>query len=483
MKYLLLILSLVMMAGCVQLPTEQDPADSDCDALFIMLEKKITTAGVRNAAHYRIPNFPHLRSSRFLASFAQQDLTAEQQKYWLSLLLQHGVNDYLSEYANLPIRKKNIFRLNTLKNTLSLCGEEYNAEILANPQQMTALRNSVQPPDDYSALQQTLGVYPVTKIGVARGAQAWQAETQEMFAKPLAALPQQGQLRRYALAESSQLPATEIAKIMQQASQNPLHIPTPVSAQLTQLVQHFAPSFTIDLAGEYDQPGTINWQGQGAAVDVTTPSVYVLPSYTQFDGKPRLQLNYMIWFSERPKTGTLDLLGGKFDGLIWRVTLDDDGQALAYDSIHPCGCYHLFFPTFKLVKQAQQSEREPALVPQLIHWRQPNQADLRIASGTHYLQRVMQPKADAIPVQHYTLRPYTSLQNISTGNALQPNQSLFDANGFVPGSERLERLVLWPTGVKNPGAMRQYGHHATAFFGRRHFDDADLFELEFKRAK
>ena len=24
--------------------------------------------------------------------------------------------------------------------------------------------------------------------------------------------------------------------------------------------------------------------------------------------------------------------------------------------------------------------------------------------------------------------------------------------------------------------MRQWGHHATAFIGRRHFDDADLFE-------
>jgi hypothetical protein len=34
-------------------------------------------------------------------------------------------------------------------------------------------------------------------------------------------------------------------------------------------------------------------------------------------------------------------------------------------------------------------------------------------------------------------------------------------------------------GIANPGAMRQWGTHATAFVGRRHFDDADLFERRF----
>jgi len=27
------------------------------------------------------------------------------------------------------------------------------------------------------------------------------------------------------------------------------------------------------------------------------------------------------------------------------VTFAPDGEPLVYDSIHPCGCYHLFFPT------------------------------------------------------------------------------------------------------------------------------------------
>jgi hypothetical protein len=34
-------------------------------------------------------------------------------------------------------------------------------------------------------------------------------------------------------------------------------------------------------------------------------------------------------------------------------------------------------------------------------------------------------------------------------------------------------------GVREPGAMRQWGRHATAFVGRQHFDDADLFARYF----
>ena len=34
-------------------------------------------------------------------------------------------------------------------------------------------------------------------------------------------------------------------------------------------------------------------------------------------------------------------------------------------------------------------------------------------------------------------------------------------------------------GVPEPGAMRQWGRHATAFVGRRHFDDPDLLERYF----
>ncbi|MNC92616.1 hypothetical protein D3C83_90760 [compost metagenome] len=49
----------------------------------------------------------------------------------------------------------------------------------------------------------------------------------------------------------------------------------------------------------------------------------------------------------------------------------------------------------------------------------------------------------------------------------------------MPGTERGERWLFWPMGVPEPGAMRQWGRHATAFVGRRHFDDPGLLERYF----
>jgi hypothetical protein len=53
----------------------------------------------------------------------------------------------------------------------------------------------------------------------------------------------------------------------------------------------------------------------------------------------------------------------------------------------------------------------------------------------------------------------------------------------VQGSERGERVYFWPMGIREPGAMRIWGRHATAFVGRRHFDDPDLLERYFRRAE
>ena len=60
-------------------------------------------------------------------------------------------------------------------------------------------------------------------------------------------------------------------------------------------------------------------------------------------------------------------------------------------------------------------------------------------------------------------------------------RDLYDETGLVPGTERAERWLLWPMGIDSAGAMRQWGTHATAFVGRRHFDDQDLFDRAFSR--
>ena len=59
-------------------------------------------------------------------------------------------------------------------------------------------------------------------------------------------------------------------------------------------------------------------------------------------------------------------------------------------------------------------------------------------------------------------------------------RSIFGEDGLVAGTERRERFLFWPMGIKSAGAMRQAGSQATAFVGRRHFDDADIIERRFR---
>ncbi|OHC28763.1 MAG: hypothetical protein A2Y50_05450 [Pseudomonadales bacterium RIFCSPLOWO2_12_59_9] len=73
----------------------------------------------------------------------------------------------------------------------------------------------------------------------------------------------------------------------------------------------------------------------------------------------------------------------------------------------------------------------------------------------------------------YQQRPLNTLRQLAHP---QGRHSLYDGEGLVSGTERLERWLLWPSGVVSPGAMRQWGQHATAFVGRAQFDDPGLLE-------
>jgi hypothetical protein len=102
---------------------------------------------------------------------------------------------------------------------------------------------------------------------------------------------------------------------------------------------------------------------------------------------------------------------------------------------------------------------------------------LRIQARTHYLQRVTATRLEPEEGRRYDVQRYDVLRSLDAGD--QTRASLFGPDGIVPGTERGERFLFWPMGVPDPGAMRQRGHHATAFVGRRHFDDPWLIERSF----
>lgn len=127
---------------------------------------------------------------------------------------------------------------------------------------------------------------------------------------------------------------------------------------------------------------------------------------------------------------------------------------------------------------------ESPLLPQLTPEHQP--LVLRIASRTHFIQRIYHDSvlndqsSVAQASQPMIWENYDLLHSLPSDHG---HHSLFGPHGLIAGTERPERFLLWPMGIRSPGAMRQWGRHATAYNGRQHFDDAFLIESLFEKAQ
>jgi hypothetical protein len=281
------------------------------------------------------------------------------------------------------------------------------------------------------------------------------------------------------ISNQSQPPPGEI---MRQAERDAIGIPRFSAEAKEALFRFFAPVWEIQTESDDDRIGTPYWSIEGTLrIDTANPVVFEHLSHTRFKGDILTQLNYIIWFPSRPKRHSFDLFGGFLDGLIYRITLDVDGQPLLYDTVHNCGCYHKFYPTARLGVLAKTDYTEPPLIleaPSLNP--QTERMVIGLESGPHYVRFLYAlNRGQEVDATSYVFADYDLLRSLPhTGGGCR---SFFGESGIVSGSERTERYILWPMGVLSPGAMRQWGRHAVAFVGRRHFDDPDLIDKNFKR--
>ncbi|MGZ9058956.1 MAG: hypothetical protein ACXW14_06920, partial [Burkholderiaceae bacterium] len=424
----------------------------------------IDSLGLRDAEARQVAGFPYLRVDRFNMALARRATGTKQEQAWRARMQQLDEAARASELVNAALSIEDLPRCRSLLGA-------------ADAAAIQELRASAQVPDDYSIGVRALGLYPLTRLPFAAGIARWHAETRSAFATPLEALPIRGQLRRYGPPPSDPQPAPEL-------NLDALGVPVFSAAQAAALFLRHAPMLEIDVAGGFDRIGALTLDANDQViVDAAAPIVYTRLAHTLLGGLIHPQLVYTFWFSERPPSsdGAFDLLAGKLDGVVWRVTLNSAGEALVYDSMHACGCYHLFFPTEKVVaRELRQTLDETLFVPQAAAsvLRGPR-VTLRIESGTHYLQRVSMTSeartADAVTYQLQDERALTALPRRGGGS-----RSAYDQDGFIPGSERAERWFFWPMGIESAGQMRQWGRHATAFIGRRHFDDPLLFDAYFE---
>ncbi|MFK7828284.1 MAG: hypothetical protein AB8B57_00770 [Congregibacter sp.] len=428
-----------------------------------------------------VAGFPAFASNRFLASYDPQILREDQRQAWFTRLLSAG--NQRRELLTLMVQAGPLDGAAENADLVSLesCAEQALVALPDGAATWDVLSAALHVPDDYSLWRRALGLYPLSSLAAKAAIADLQLELRETYAIPARELPVQGEMHYYVPPEkASKLDSDSTAPLQRDA----LGVVIPDAARLTTLFERHAPVWAVDTMGDFDRPGVPFYAGSGVPhVDSSEAVVFTYASMTRFQGAPQLQLNYLLWFDGRPKESVFDSLGGPLDGLLWRVTLNEQGQVLLYDSIHACGCYQLYFPSQVLaLRDSASLLPEPPLVmrkaPALSAG---ERVVLHVGPVAHYLQglSVLEKDAELEPEQsRYAFQDYVSLYRVRAPGG---RRSLFDRNGIVRGTERSERFYLWPMGIRSPGAMRERGRHATAFVGRRHFDDADFIDQLFRR--
>lgn len=427
----------------------------DCAALRARLD----AAPDLDPRHARSHTAPWLRRDAFLA--------AE-----LGRALAHGdaagVEGVLGAMATLELQAAALGpdRSAGTQRSATRCAHEAVAELLASPERERALAEEALPVL-YLPARRLLGGYFFARPFLRAGAARWRAGERRAIA---AGLPTPRLIHRPAGAvEETPTALAEVLHALREG--HPLGWPAPDAAALERLGRAFAPELATAEDVDHARIGALTGEGGRPDVDTGRPRAYLDHGYVRWGRHVLLQLSYTFWFTERPRTGPLDPYGGAIDGLVLRVTLGDDGRALLWESIHPCGCFYTVATPAD--RDLRMLPGDPARLEPPLELAGPPAAmrpRLHYTPDAHYLRALTAagPAPVEARVRSYTLDAWSSLL------AAGPRRPPFDDEGLLRGSERGERLFLWPSGIRSPGAMRTPGRQATAFLGRRRFERANL---------
>ena len=475
-----------ILAGCAILPEisrsthvgESGPVGI-CASFFDLLDQRTRQAGALDPGSFRVRNYPYLRVNRFLASFGNQVEGGPTFAAWVDQMQAVDQNARRHEIANLAMYYKDKpsseDERDELFSKVVACGNLLKGVDFQEAEQRKELPRKVVVPDEYITLRRVFGLYPLISLFVAQGVENWQERAQKSFSlEP----PVDWQASRYVPEQRGNLLA--VREIVAQTERDRLGIPQYSPEAKAALFRFYAPVWEVQTQGNFDLIGSPVWTHEGVLdVDTKRPAAYTLLSFTRFKGEILTQLNYIIWFPSRPKENAVDLYGGLLDGVNFRATLDRNGEPLLYESIHNCGCYYKSFPTKRLKVLEKITYREPPLIlkaPEV----NPSTEFMTVAmeSRTHYVQHLYPLPREIQPESRvYSLVDYGQVLSLPLPQG--GRGSMFSQDSIAPGSERLERWILWPTGVISPGAMRQWGRQAVAFVGKRQFDDPYFMERMF----
>jgi hypothetical protein len=460
---------------------KRDDGVGDCARLLQRIDQAIENAGVRDVQSAQVRGFPYLRVDRLTARLAAVAGSTEASDAWIEHMIALDRDARAVEVANAG---------QAFVSARDAAGLDNCRTRLAEADRPAAgLAKVAQVPDDYSTTMRVLGLYALTKFAFASATRKWRAETRAVHALPLAQLPHLGDTVRYVPRPPLLLAGLDTLPL---PSADPLGVPQLSPALTEALIARHAPAIEVDTVDGDDRLGQLAWGDGGTRIgaDTTRPVVYARVAYTRLGGRVVTQLVYTFWFPARSASGDFDRLAGALDGVIWRVTLGADLKPLVYDTIHPSGCYHVFYPTADVRERpapirGESPDDEGLFVPQRVDAPRENERQLLyIAAHTHDVRRVAVVTDDSERGVAYELRDENDVRMLPWPNESAPRgtRSAYGPDALIAGTERSERFFAWPTGIESVGQMRQWGHHATALVGRRHFDDPDLFDRYFEFA-
>lgn len=437
-----------------------------CRDEYLEMDARVAAAGVGDAAYFRVPGYPYLRTDRMTASFAHEVEGIDQTGGWIRRMREFDQEAREFEYRNLGMSQQEI---GIQRHRFLNCSRALVTFELAEPDALEKLKSSVTPDDGYSDLARTLGLYPLMVRRLQSRIAAEHESVRREFSRPLAELDATTPLQLWTVEAAEDPLLAEVD--FRAAIPDEFGLPGLTESQWQALAERYAPALWIESGGEFDQPGAPRWGPDAVDVDSTRAQVNYSISFARFGAEPVMQITYFVWFRG------VGPASPHIDGLIWRTTLDMDARPLTHESLHAAGHSHYWFPVQPLTpRPADSIWRQAGLLPQ--GRVEADRAALRLQSGSHALRRVVPvEQAQAEQRRHYVLSRYEDLYSLPLPGG--GRRSLFGPDGLVPGPAGSDPTWSWSSGVRHPGALKQYGHHTPAYVGRGHFDAPFLLDSVF----
>ncbi len=162
----------LVIQGCVSVDTypltSLSLEDKDCLAWLETFETTLEKNDSHDPETAAIDGFPHLRSNRFLASFAKDVNSTANYEAWLEQLRLLDVKSKKRRFENLlgPERLKILATLpagGNFDRALQECGKRLNDYTLNTPGLKSLILKNAQVPEAYQDWKRIIGFYPLMR--------------------------------------------------------------------------------------------------------------------------------------------------------------------------------------------------------------------------------------------------------------------------------------------------------------------------------